>query len=162
MHSLRPVLDYLWTNKEWLFDGAGLAVVTSALAGIVWLFRKQTKSATAPVSPSEPKPKSGFRRAPRLEFADGIVAEIALTVRLQTESVFLVLQHAKNADELLDRIMPLIHIRMSQIMEVFEYDEARRLRPEFEHQLVAEFTPKLKEYGVSLEQIGIGTFVRQN
>ncbi|MEO6217043.1 MAG: hypothetical protein ABIO86_13520 [Sphingomonas sp.] len=160
MSTMGELFQYIWDNKTWLFDGVGLAIVSSVFAFLFWFFRRAV-DARSPASPAPApaKPRDRARRAPEIEFADGIHAGVALTIDLHLEEIFLLLRRYKDWQALLDDFTPRIHIRLTQVMEAFPYEEARQRRPAFEKQLKAEFEPQFAEYGVRLMHIGIGKFV---
>ena len=169
---MRNLWEFLWANKEWLFSGAGIAATTAVLGALAWFLRNIRRDASTP-DVSEPSPSigsgthhaylpRGYDRAPRLEFADGIVAGIAVTTELELKELFALLKRFKSWEELLAHFTPKVHDRMAQIMELHTYADAKRLRPEFESQLADEFSPQFAEYGVRLKRIGIGRFIRYN
>jgi hypothetical protein len=161
MHIFQVVSEYLWANKEWLFGGIGVTFLTSLWAAIGWFRRRRLASGeNAETKRKVLSENRGFDRAPRLEFADGIVAEVALGIELRTENPLQFFSRFKTEEDMHATFTPRIHMRMAQLMEAHTYEQAKLLRPEFEKQLWAEFAPQYREYGMRLRGLWIGTFVR--
>jgi hypothetical protein len=49
------IVEWLNANREWLFDGAGVAIVSALAAGAIWLWRQRTKSDSGPPTTSVEK-----------------------------------------------------------------------------------------------------------
>ncbi|WP_395444918.1 hypothetical protein [Caulobacter sp. UC70_42] len=168
MSEINALWSYLWANKEWLFDGAGLAAVSAVFGGVILLIRKRRSSTptkanrlTGAGKSEHPHLPRGYDKAPRLEFADGVVAEVALSIEAEIERFFDFAARFKTWQEFFTRLTPDVHIRLTQMMERHTYAEAKAMREDFERALMEEFSPHVAQYGVKLKRIGIGSFVRR-
>lgn len=161
METLQLIAEYLRVNKEWLFSGAGVTSVTSIAVLAAWWFRRKANAVRALRPSRAAEQPDQCDRPPRLEFSDGVVAEVTLMVEARVVDVSQFLRRFKSEAALHATFGPRLHIRMAQLMEPYSYEGAKQRRQQFERKLLKEFTPQYQEHGVRLLRVGIGSFVRK-
>ena len=155
---MNTLLDYIASNKEWLFSGAGVFVISAAFA----LFRMRRTGSASGASEDRQPHEIPARSSPgfRFEFADGIIAyaKVRTSYRLVNPLVFVTF--FKSNDEFLKSMASRVHAKACYLLEKYPYQEAKLYREQAEQELVAQLKDQYATFGLELQEITIGSLVR--
>ena len=151
------LIDYICGNKEWLFSGIGVVVVTVVLRAIFpskpqLIVHKHIKK-----SKDKPAPKERpIEKLPpldnRVTFSDGKFAEVEVNGVVQLYDPMKYLDNTNTFDIL--RRATDVHLR--QTLEGISIVEARTRRQEIGKDLVEKLQGIYREHGFTLKAINIG------
>jgi hypothetical protein len=148
--------QYIWSNKQWLFDGGGIVVI-GLIYSVGRKFVDRRRLPTRNVAGNQDSTSRGHR----FEFADGVIAYAKLRGSWENADIFAMLTKVKDIDDFTLTIAPLIYARAGYRLEKLTYTDAKDKRREIELELVEELKPEFAKYGAKLKGITIGSFVRE-
>lgn len=155
---MKALLDYIASNKEWLFSGAGIFLISAVFT----LFRvRRTRAAAGKQGDAKPHemPVRGSRGF-RFEFADGVVAYAKLRTSYRLVNPLVFVTFFKSNDEFLKAMASRVHAKACYFLEKYPYQEAKLRREQLEHELIAELKDQYTTFGLELQEITIGSLVR--
>jgi hypothetical protein len=151
-------LTFLANNKEWLFSGIGVFVLSALLLILRQIFSSHTNRAAA--THTESATPSLTTRGHRFELSDGTVAYARLRVTYSVTDPLLFFQSFKDHAACKRAFAPLIHARACYLLEQYPFDEAKLHRREAELTLVEELAGEYAKVGLQLGDITIGSLIR--
>ena len=156
--SLSALLDYLAANKEWIFSGAGISVLT-----VVALLSGRTLSWLRGASRGQNETKRQHNNQPtighRFEFSDGVVAYARILGSWEINNLFLFSKHFKSHDDMASAMASRLHSKAADILERYTYADAKTHRADAEFALKKEFSAYYKSVGAILNNITITPFI---
>lgn len=152
------LIDFIASNKEWLFSGVGVFV----LSGVVFLLRRLPLSSSGKKRPlpNSPEGNTQSSRGFRFEFADGEIAYAKLRTSYNLIHPLEFIKFFKSHDDFLKAMAPRVHARACYLLEKYPYPEAKLRREEVEQELKTALSDQYATFGLELTEITIGSFVR--
>lgn len=157
--STRQIIEYIRNNKEWIFSGVGVLV----LSAIVWacrrLFSLVRRGTGAGIGGSTGKieVRAQDRLGHRFEFSDGVVAYARLRYSSTIEDALLFFKAFKTHRDCANALGPLVHARACYLLEPYTYAEAKLHRREVELKLTEDLQETYAKHGMKLDGITIGS-----
>jgi hypothetical protein len=167
---MQPIIDYILNNKEWIFSGIGIFL----LSGMIWflsrlLFSNSPRTygesgSHTTVHSERIKRESDIEARDnvghRFEFLDGVIAYARLRGSYTIEDAKLFFSSFKSNDECRKLFAPLIHARACYLLEKYPFAEAKLHRREVEIKLTEELKEEFARHGIRLDGITIGSLMR--
>ncbi len=158
------ILEYISANKEWLFSGIGVLVITA-------FFGLTRRSPNAPDAKNvkhtheikisnesslvgQP-PDETTKFDNRITFADGVFARVFVDGVVQIIDPY---AYTSSKDSI-DMLKTLIDSHLRQTLESVPISEARTRRKELEEEIIEKVQDTFNKHGVKLISISIGNII---